>query len=154
MSSEVKAFQTYQAISREIVAAVKSKGTSVGRPFLMPGQKRTGFRLYDLASKLPYGGLGYKFSKGPWSHNPEKFVTLSGIKIMPLDNGKFTGHAYGLKQYSADKIDGRQKVTGTHRKEWFVVDLPPLDFVCPQPDELFASSGPEEEEGEGAGSDD
>ena len=84
--------------------------------------------VYELAKTLPQYGIGRKFTKTNWergtksgeSQFPPTFWTLT--KILPKANGR-TGHgAYGILTWKGRRRATEEKIGGTHKTVWKIVD--------------------------------
>ena len=103
-----------QHISREIQATAVRRNTN----------------LYELAKTMPEYGVGQRFTKIYWQQQEQEeskrvfpgptFWTLT--KILPKANGR-TGHwAYGILTWKGRQRMTEEKITGTHKTVWKVVD--------------------------------
>ena len=87
--------------------------------------------VYELAKTLPQYGIGHKFTKTNWERKgttkseksqkfPPTFWTLT--KILPKANGR-TGHgAYGILTWKGRRRATEEKIGGTHKTVWKIVD--------------------------------
>ena len=87
--------------------------------------------VYELAKTLPQYGIGRKFTKTNWERKgttkseksqkfPPTFWTLT--KILPKANGR-TGHgAYGILTWKGRRRATEEKIGGTHKTVWKIVD--------------------------------
>jgi len=82
--------------------------------------------VYELAKTLPQYGVGSKFTKIHWekgtneSKFPPTFWTLT--KILPKANGRTGKGAYGILTWKGRQRMTEEKIGGTHKTIWKVVD--------------------------------
>jgi len=82
--------------------------------------------VYELAKTLPQYGVGSKFTKIHWekgtneSKFPPTFCTLT--KILPKANGRTGKGAYGILTWKGRQRMTEEKIGGTHKTSWKVVD--------------------------------
>ena len=120
--------------------------------------------VYELAKTLPQYGIGRKFTKTNWERKgttkseksqkfPPTFWTLT--KILPKANGR-TGHgAYGILTWKGRRRATEEKIGGTHKTVWKIVDDDDDEFggieedalKLALPDEAAAEEAEETERG-------
>ncbi len=84
--------------------------------------------VYELAKTLPQYGIGRKFTKTNWergtksgeSQFPPTFWTLT--KILPKANGRTGFGAYGILTWKGRRRATEEKIGGTHKTVWKIVD--------------------------------
>ena len=89
---------------------------------------RRNANLYELAKTLPQYGIGRKFTKTNWerggtkseSQFPPTFWTLT--KILPKANGRTGFGAYGILTWKGRRRATEEKIGGTHKTVWKIVD--------------------------------
>ena len=82
--------------------------------------------VYELAKTLPQYGIGHKFTKTNWERGtseskfPPTFWTLT--KILPKANGRTGFGAYGILTWKGRRRATEEKIGGTHKTVWKIVD--------------------------------
>ena len=83
--------------------------------------------MYELAKTLPQYGIGHKFTKTNWERGtksenkfPPTFWTLT--KILPKANGRTGFGAYGILTWKGRRRATEEKIGGTHKTVWKIVD--------------------------------
>ena len=87
--------------------------------------------VYELAKTLPQYGIGRKFTKTNWERKgttkseksqkfPPTFWTLT--KILPKANGRTGFGAYGILTWKGRRRATEEKIGGTHKTVWKIVD--------------------------------
>ena len=114
--------------------------------------------VYELAKTLPQYGIGRKFTKTNWergtkseSQFPPTFWTLT--KILPKANGRTGFGAYGILTWKGRRRATEEKIGGTHKTVWKIVDdddefggieEDALKLALPDDDEAAAAEETEE----------
>ena len=115
--------------------------------------------MYELAKTLPQYGIGRKFTKTNWERKgttkseksqkfPPTFWTLT--KILPKANGR-TGHgAYGILTWKGRRRATEEKIGGTHKTVWKIVDDDDDEFGGIEEDALKLALPDDDDEAEEA----
>ena len=108
--------------------------------------------VYELAKTLPQYGIGRKFTKTNWerggtkseSQFPPTFWTLT--KILPKANGRTGFGAYGILTWKGRRRATEEKIGGTHKTVWKIVDDDDDEFGGIEEDALKLALPDDDEE--------
>ena len=111
--------------------------------------------VYELAKTLPQYGIGRKFTKTNWergtkseSQFPPTFWTLT--KILPKANGRTGFGAYGILTWKGRRRATEEKIGGTHKTVWKIVDDDDDEFGGIEEDALKLALPDDDDEAEEA----
>ena len=110
--------------------------------------------MYELAKTLPQYGIGHKFTKTNWergtseSQFPPTFWTLT--KILPKANGRTGFGAYGILTWKGRRRATEEKIGGTHKTVWKIVDDDDDEFGGIEEDALKLALPDDDDEAEEA----
>jgi hypothetical protein len=111
--------------------------------------------VYELAKTLPQYGIGRKFTKTNWEQRggtkseesrrfPPTFWTLT--KILPKANGRTGFGAYGILTWKGRRRATEEKIGGTHKTVWKIVDDDDDEFGGIEEDALKLALPDDDEE--------
>ena len=111
--------------------------------------------VYELAKTLPQYGIGRKFTKTNWERKgttkseksqkfPPTFWTLT--KILPKANGRTGFGAYGILTWKGRRRATEEKIGGTHKTVWKIVDDDDDEFGGIEEDALKLALPDDDEE--------
>ena len=110
--------------------------------------------MYELAKTLPQYGIGRKFTKTNWEQKgtkssesrrfPPTFWTLT--KILPKANGRTGFGAYGILTWKGRRRATEEKIGGTHKTVWKIVDDDDDEFGGIEEDALKLALPDDDEE--------